>query len=249
MTLLTVCQEIADELGYQEISSVVGNTDEIVRRMLGAAQRSGKTLATGRIYNGRGEFMGTHDWAALTTEQTFTTNGSASYALTSSGIITNGDFVRFVNNTIWDRTNDRPIYIVDPVTWQKYVSGVLTIGINKIARRRGSNLIIHPTEASGESWAFEYVSNKWCESSGGTAQAALAADTDVFKIDERLHVLDIKWRFLEAMGQPYAVQQSEFYEELMAFAGTEKGYGNIQITHSADSELLQNNLPDIGYGA
>lgn len=248
MTLLSMCQDIANELGYESISSVVGNSDEVARRLLGAAQRSGKTLAVGRVYNGRGQMVGTHDWTALTKEQTFTTDGTSSYELTSSGIITDNDFLRFVDNTWWDRTNDRPLVLVDKVTWQRYVSGTITLGINKLIMKRGKNLVVHPTETSGETWVFEYVSNKWCESSGGTEQSAWAADTDVALLDENLMTLDIKWRFLESMGQPYAVQQSEFYEELAAVAGEDGGKDTIDTMMPRVDEALYYNFPETGYG-
>jgi hypothetical protein len=75
---------------------------------------------------------------------------------------------------------------------------------------RGGAIYITPTPTAGDTVAYEYVSTKWCQSSGGTAQTEWAADTDTSKLDEALHVLDLIWRFKQAKGLEYAADLAAF---------------------------------------
>lgn len=45
MTLLSICQDVADDIGLAEPSSIIGNTDVTARRLLRQAQRAGEAIA------------------------------------------------------------------------------------------------------------------------------------------------------------------------------------------------------------
>ena len=58
---------------------------------------------------------------------------------------------------------------------------------------------------------------KYCQSSGGAAQNAWAADADVGRLDEELMEAGLIWRFLQAKGLPSDRQRGE-YETLVTRA-------------------------------
>lgn len=223
MTLLSIAQQICNETGVTAPSSIVGSTDETAVRLLAILQTSGRTLASGKIILPNG-YTTQHDWTALLTEQTFSTsNGTANYALSGSGsIITNTDFDRFVYRTMWDRTNYNEVLLYSPEQWQISKSaGITSSSVNKRARKKGRYLYIDPTPTATETLVFEYVSNKWCQSSGGTAQSSWAADTDTGVLEEELFIADGKWRFLKAIGEAYAEEQKEALEAIILKAGAD----------------------------
>jgi len=62
MTILSMCQNVADFTGFERPTSVISNTDPIARQLLALAQREGKQL------------MRVSDWAILKKEHTFSTS-------------------------------------------------------------------------------------------------------------------------------------------------------------------------------
>ena len=48
---------------------------------------------------------------------------------------------------------------------------------------------------TGETIAFDYYSNAWCQSSGGTAQQRWSADLDTYKLDEDCFVQGLSGGF------------------------------------------------------
>lgn len=186
MTLLTLVQDAAVKLSINRPTAVIGSTDATVRRLLSFANEEGRDLAS------------SYDWQSLRKEQTFTTVA----AETQTNAIPT-DFDRFVNETFWNRTRRRPLTgPVDARQWQA-VKAWTTSPVTDTFTYRGSNILVNPTPAAGQTMAFEYISKNWCESSGGTDQNEWAADTDVGLLPEYLMALGIVWRFRQAMGAPY----------------------------------------------
>jgi len=95
MTLLTICQDAAKEIGVPSPTSVVGTSDTTNVQLLAAANRVGKDLVTG------------YDWEVLIKEEEHTT-----LAAESQGAMTTiaTDFMRISNDTMWNRTTDRKYY-------------------------------------------------------------------------------------------------------------------------------------------
>lgn len=183
MSLLTLVQSAAYMLAIPPPSSIVGSTDITALHLLHLANEEGRSLA------------GRHNWTAITQEKTFTTTAAA--AQTNS---IPSDFDRMIPETIFNRTTKRRI--IGPISsdeWQQVQASTSTF-INPVFRIRLGTIYIYPTPASGQTAAYEYVSKNWCEASGGTDQAAWAADTDLGLLDEKLMTLGIVWRFKHAHG-------------------------------------------------
>ena len=105
MSLLTICQDAANEIGVPSPSTVVGSTDTTNIQLLAAANREGKNLVAG------------YDWQTLIKEEAHTTLAAESQGDMST-IAT--DFLRFSNDTMWNRTTDRKYYgPLNNAQWQR----------------------------------------------------------------------------------------------------------------------------------
>lgn len=210
MSLLTICQNVARETGFIVPSTIVGNTAEEAVTLLRFAQRAGRQIADGWA------------WTILQAEHTFQTVAStAAYSLPS-------DFRALLSDTAWDRDNYRRVRGgLTPSEWQVRKSALIgTASLRKNFRIKpdsGTNkFFVDPTPTAAEDLVYEYVSTSWCQSSGGTGQAAWAADTDTGRIGENLIELDCIWRLLNRMGRAYAEEKAEF-ERYLSIAKAEDG--------------------------
>lgn len=211
MTLLTICQNIAREVGITVPSSIVGNTAKEATVLLRFAQRTGTQIAQA------------HDWVTLQAEHTFTTaDGTAYYDLPAG-------FRRFLVETAWDRDNLRPMRgPITPAEWQVWKSSVIAnAGIHKRWRVKPvsgvKKFYVDPIPSATDSLVFEYVSDYWCQSSGGTAQSEWTADTDTARIDEDLIEMGVIWRMLNRLGRPYIEERAEFDMEVERRWGRDAG--------------------------
>ena len=182
MTLLTICQNVADFTGFERPTTVIDNTDPIARQLLAFAKREGTQL------------MRATAWPILLKEHTFSTSsGTAAYALPA-------DFDRLVNETVYNRS-DNDIFSgpLTPAEYQLQNYGTASAGTTeKFRLKAASNALkfeIDPTPSSTQTIGFEYVSSYNSQSSGGTGQAAWAADTDTGILDESLFELGLSCRF------------------------------------------------------
>lgn len=251
MTLLSICQQAARLAGFKAPTAIIGNTDETAVALLAVAQEEGKALARGLIYKTDrlgSRLVAKHTWSALTKEQTFTHDGTATRTLDSSGIVTDNDFDCFLSDTMWDRTNDEPAKIVDASEWQRIKGEPITTGTLTYVVKRGNSLYFDPTPTSGDSWAFEYKSKHWCETSGGTGQTYWQADTDVGVVDENLLELGIAWRFLRNKGAPYFDQKQEYEDAVMAMAADDRPRPTVRLGSKIGQHLDNPNLPETGFG-
>jgi hypothetical protein len=183
MSLLQMVKDAADELSLPRPTAVINASDPQVRQLLQLANVEGRSLAK------------RHGWQVLTSEHTFTTTATA-VQLTASALPT--DFAWMVPETIWNRSRKRRVFgPLDNQEWQQ-IKGNSVSNVDEAFRIRGNTILITPNPTTGHTIYYEYVSKNWCQSSGGTAQAAWAADTDTGRLDEYLMTLGLVWRFRKA---------------------------------------------------
>lgn len=200
MTLLTLVNNTEDAVGLTRSTTVVGNTTDQTRQLLALANREGKDLARRAT------------WQALTKEFTHTTTAAEDQGAVTTVIGSDFDFL--INSTPWDRSQMRPIGgSVSPQVWQQFKAENIT-GPYVEYRIRGNRVLTIPTPAAGHTLAGEYYSKNWCASSGGTGQAAWAADTDVGVLDEELMTLGLIWRWLQFKGLAYAEHFSTYERQV-----------------------------------
>ena len=237
MSLLTIAQTVADFTGFERPTTVVGNTDPIARQLLVLINREGKQL------------MRATNWPILMKEHTFTTvNGTQAYDLPS-------DFDRFVSGTAYNRTDlDQMVGPITPQQFQSDRHGTVDAGIvDRFRLKASSNALkfdITPTPTAADTIGFEYLSSHWNQTSGGTSQAAFAADSDVGILDETLIEMGATWRFKQAHGLAYDEDFRQYQLELRQ-AISRSGGAPIITLDDARRYLVSPysyNLPDSGYG-
>lgn len=185
---------------------------------------------------------------ATATSGTFTL-GQSDYALPA-------DFQRVIDNTLWDRSRFWSMRgPQSPQQWQLYKSSV--IGRASIQRRfrfrevSGVQLFsIDPVPTdNGSALVFEYVSNGWCKSSGGTRQTIWEADTDVGVVDEYLIQLGVRWRMMRRLGFSYAEERDEYDREVQKAMAKDGGQVILDLTPNDHLTLIgPMNLPETNFG-
>lgn len=179
MTLLSICSEIAPKLSIDAPSSIVGNDAVDAKLLLQLAQEEGYSLA--RRYF----------WNKLRREHTFTTLAAASQGASSIP----DDFDCIVPETIFNRTQRREVYgPITPQEWQQLQATLIT-AVNPSYILRGGEIYLSPTPSAGETIAYEYMSDCWAQSSGGTLQNSFLADTDTILFPEEVFKQGLIWRF------------------------------------------------------
>ena len=238
MSLLTICQNVADFTGFERETTIIANSSPTARQMLALCQREGKQL------------MRVTAWPILLKEHTFSTaNNTQSYALPT-------DFDRFIDGTAYNRT-DLDAF-TGPLTPQQYQLdrfGTASAGTTQRFRlKSGSNALkfdITPTPTATETVGFEYVSSHWNQKTDGTSQGAFTVDSDVGILDELLIEMGVTWRFKQMHGLDY---QEDFRQYQLEVRQAISRAGGSPIISLDDARRLKvspysYNLPDSGYGS
>lgn len=232
MTLLTIVQDAASEIGFPEPVTVIGNSDQIATQML-------------RLLNREGETLSRYPWQALKKEHTFVlVTADQDYALPA-------DFRYIIPSSAWNRDNKRSI--IEPLSseeWQFFKGWTTVNGLNMRARIRNDQFEFEQTISAadnGKTIAYEYISNNWCETSGGTGQTAFAADTDVSLIDEELLTQGLVWRFRKAKGLPFEADLAEYQKNVREAQSRDGGKRKLRLGAN-NLQHLGVNTPDGNYG-
>lgn len=217
MSLLTVVQNACRAIGKSPPTVVANSNDATILELFVLSSKSGQELARG------------HDFPELLREATFT--GTAAVfqgniiGIASTAVVANCDYERMIPDTFWNRTQDRRIQGPStPAEWSQLTA------MNNIPDPLrfiiiGKGLYIGPNQgpSSGDSLAFMYFSNKWCESSGGVGQKSWSADTDVGIIPEQILELDLIWRWKQAKGFAYAEDLETAQRAINSYVGAAPG--------------------------
>lgn len=179
--------------------------------------------------------------------------GQASYPLPT-------DIAYFMPQTFWDRNfRWQLLGPLDAQEWQVLKSGISPTGPRRRFRIFNNTFNIDPVPGfsssdNGSIEVFEYYSNGWCQSSGGTSgtiQTAWTSDTDNYCLDDDALILGIKWRYLRAKRLSYDEEKRDYdmlSERLMARDGASRSLP-LNASASGIRLLNNNNTPDTGYGS
>jgi len=233
MTLLSIVQDAAEEIGFTKPSTVVGNTDQIATQMF-------------RLLNREGEILSRHPWESLVKEHTFTlTTADQDYAPPAG-------FRYMIPDSIWNRDHKRPVR--NPLTsqeWQFYKGWSTVTGLTLRARIRNGELEFDQTIAAadnGKTIAYEYVSSYWTKDSGSTAQGKFAADTDTGTLNEELLTQGLVWRFKKAKGLEWQSDYAEYANEVSRAKSRDGGSRTLNLNKTAGA-YLGANTPEDGFGS
>jgi hypothetical protein len=227
-TLLTIIQNVTDRIGLKRPAVVVGSADQQVRELLVFAKQEGV------------ELMKAVPWQELTKEHSFTT--VAADAQTDS---IPSDWDRFLNDSIYNRTSERKIW--GPITaqeWQQRKAYTTASTIDYWFRVRGDTILMTPQPAAGESVYYEYISEDYCQATGGGAtKAEWSVDTDVSLLPANLFELGIEWRWRKAKGLEWQTPFQQYSDQLNKRAVTQKGAPTLQAGGRA-SAFNRPNVPE-----
>lgn len=177
------------------------------------ANREGKNLAR------------SFDWQAICKQTTFVTVATE----TQAGAVP-ADWDKFIPDTFFNRSQMLPV--LGPITPQEYQAIVALPAVMSyylLYRQREGAFLITPAPTAGETIAYEYRSNQWCESAGGTPQTAFEGDTDVALLDEQVITLGLIWRFKAAKGVGYDEDHQTYTRELDKAKARDGGTGTLNI--------------------
>jgi hypothetical protein len=234
MTLLTLIQTTADELGLTRPSAVVSSTDVQIRQLLALMNRTGTELVR--------EFP----WQRLQKEHTFATvSGTETYAAPS-------DYGRPINQTHWDRTNHWPLNgPQSPQRWQTFKSGIVSTGPRLRFRIKGNLIYVDPIPTAAYTVAFEYISNKWVlASDGSTYKTSFTADNDTALFDDSLLILGTGLRFFRIKGFDTTALSGDFARALGNATAQDQGAPTLSLARRHRSLFItSDNAPESGFGS
>lgn len=221
MTCLTIIQDVAQRVNLPSPTSAAQSADPQVIQLVALA-------------NKEGEWLSNKDWQVLTLQTSFVTTAvqlQTTLSTTAPGL------KNIINNTIWNRDLRRPVY--GPMTPQRYqqVQAAVFAGPWNQFIIQGDEILFFPVPVAGQTCFFEYTTQNWCESSGGTGQARFIMDSDVLLLREDLFKLGVEWRWKKAKGLEYA-QEFADYEDFMADALARDGTKDIINMGSARYDIF-----------
>lgn len=228
MSLLTIIQQVSLQIGLPSPDTVQTSPDLQSQQMVAMVNLEGEALA--RRY----------EWEALNQEASFTTVATELQGAIDT--IAPG-FQFIINDTIWNRTQqDRIAGPLTPNQWQALQSTVAT-GPYSNYRIKNGGLYLYPVPVAGDSAYFEYRSNAWAETSGGTAKTSMTLDDDVALLDEYLIRLGLRWRYLEARGLDYGEAFRAYEKEVNQAMAKDGGKPHVYM-QSGEWEAPTARAPD-----
>lgn len=226
MSLLQIVQTACKRVGVTAPVNAYSSTDDNIVRIIALANEEGEELAN------------EYSWQALINEATHTTLATESQG--SILTIAGADFGWIKNDTMFDRTSNRPVLPVDDVEWQRMKASSVT-GPYSNFRIRGNDLLALPTPSAGNTWAFEWVSKNWCEDSVGTGQDEWGADSDVAKLDETLITMGVVWRFKQSQGFEYGEDFNKYQRRLQNALARDGAKPRVRMGSGRSTQL---NVPE-----
>lgn len=190
-TLLSVIQDLCGRQNLPVPTTVYGSSDPQVVQLMRLLEEEGNDLSARA------------DWEGLTFEAAVTTLAAEDQG-TIVSLCANG-FRKIKNQTIWDRTNKRPVCgPMNARDWQTMKAMVVS-GPRYRYRIRGGKLLVNPNPPASESWYFEYVTNNWLtDTTGVTYKRRFTADTDIVLLPDDLCLQGLRWRWKKEKGMDYA---------------------------------------------
>lgn len=244
MSMLSIVQAIAEEVGFAAPTYVAGNPDRTAKQLLRLVNRSGYTLAS------------RHDWHILQLVHTFTTQADVyQYPVPT-------DLSRFVSDTAWNRTeHNRLRGGMTAQEWQAQKSSLATPASLMGFRIRNAAAATSPISSAGRVFeldrvppagldlVIEYISLNWARNSAGTEfKPAFTSDDDEPLLPPALMELDGIWRFRAAKGMDYAEAKRDFDLQLDTRFGSDSVAPTISLGSRSYGDIRGMNIPESGFG-
>jgi len=193
MTVLSVAQRACLVIGLDQPDVLMSSTDREYQELARLCNDTARMIVE--------DF----DWQVLQKINTFTGNGVA------EAFDMPTDYDRMAETSqMW---SSRWIWAFNHIPstdqWLEYLIVPFTfISGNWIVY--GGQFHFLPIMASGETIKFFYISDLIVTAAGGALQTGFLADTDIFRINERLLELGIIWRWKKDKGLPFDAAKAEY---------------------------------------
>ncbi len=212
MSLLTTVQRFCRRNNITVPDTVIGTANDQVAQIYSLLEEEGNDLA------GRG------NWQSMVLEAVHTTLAAESQG--SMGDIADEGYRYVKNQTIWDRTENLPVIVIDDADWQAE-KGFASTSPRYRARIRTNELIVTPVPPAGNVWAFEYGTWNWIgDEFGSNTKQYFTADTDEFVLPEPILLMGLRWRWKKEKGMEYA-EDFNTYEKLVMDALARSGLKRV----------------------
>lgn len=204
-TALQVIQSAAPRLAIARPTALFSSTDELEIELQSVLNECAVRITQ------------EHDWQALKTLETNTGDGSTTaYSLPS-------DYLRMpIDAQVWSTRWQRPLISVASDDWLRLevreydlVTGTWTL--------LGGQVQYKPALASGELAKWYYISRNVVAETGGSYQERFMADTDTFRLDDRVLELTMIWQWREQKGLEYAEDMANAEQALAQAIARDKG--------------------------
>lgn len=212
MSLLTVFQQACTSgIALEKPAAVYGSTTREHIELANIANEMAAMIAA------------SHEWQILNKIAVITGDGTTEdFALPS-------DFDRMLDKSqLWSTSLETPLSpISDRDDWLELDIKTFDFVINAWILYAGE-IHIKPALSTGVQVKYFYQSNLW-GLNGSTPISEFTADTNTFRIDERLLKLGIIWKWREMKGLPYAEDLATYERLLAKLAMRDKGSRIIRL--------------------
>jgi hypothetical protein len=190
LSLLDIVVKFCERTDLLVPTTVMTTTDSQVKQIRSLLEEIGRDMAK------RGR------WEGLVYEATHTSLAAADQGAIVD--IATNNFNYICDETIWDRTNRLPIF--GPMSGREYQARLAMVqtGPRFRYRIRGGKLLINPTPAAGDTWAFEYVTKNWVLDANGDGREYFLVDEDVPALPSEVLLLGLRWKWKAEKGREYA---------------------------------------------
>lgn len=235
MSLLSVCQDVADVIGLTRPAAIISGTDQLSRQMLGIAKEVLDELSL-------------MDWPVLQIPYSFNTVAAqAAYTLPA-------DFGREIGDTAYLATQYYPLRgSLTPGDWNRQRNALPSqIGRYKF-RIYGLPLKLYFTPVPGtvETIVLEYQTTYRVKQLDSSYKTTYFSDDDVPLVPEDLVKKGLKWRLRRAKGLDYSEEFNEYEiarRDRLAQALT---LGSMPVAYRNQAEmsdLATGYVPEYGFG-
>jgi len=185
--------------------------------------------------------------ASLTATGTTFTFGQISYDMPS-------DYGRMTEKTQYNKDTKWAIHGEKSAQeWQWLKSSwtsTVSTGVNQKFRIMNDKFAVFPMPISVETYGFEYTSNGWALSSGGTAQTTFLADDDTSIFPDDILVTGTKLKYFEIKGFDNTALLADFKDLLSKWKASEAGADTLQLAPLRLYPYLSDkNIPESGFGS
>lgn len=235
MTLLSIAQAVADEVGLPRPTAIASGTDPLARQMFALANATIRDLRK-------------KDWPALVTAYSFNT------VVSQEQYVLPTDFHRIISNSAYNASSYYALRnALAPAEWQRQRYG----GFGGVGRFKArifgfpSKISITPTPQVVDSVVYEYISKNSIVKDDASYSEFYTLDDDTAIVPEELVQLGLKWRVKHAKGLDYAEDFNEYENSKSEMLSRLMNLEDIPVAVrgvSDTGEITDGYIPENGFG-